>query len=132
MRISDWSSDVCSSDLSLPVEMVQKWKSSGTPLRRENFTHSRRLLTTHLRSQSLNFEMKPRTSLDNKTEYQYPGSLVCGEMVAGFMLAVTIPSRQMWEMNLIVIELNRSEFEALRSEEHTSELQSLMRISYAV
>src|SRR3546814_4139121 len=28
--------------------------------------------------------------------------------------------------------LHRSELEALRSEEHTSELQSLMRISYAV
>src|SRR3546814_9448237 len=31
-----------------------------------------------------------------------------------------------------IIEFNDPEIEALRSEEHTSELQSLMRISYAV
>src|SRR3546814_1429466 len=78
MRISDWSSDVCSSDLSTP------W-----PL-------PRRLLPAPRRARSLadrcNWPAKrPLSSFSRR------GAARCG-----------------------------------RSEEHTSELQSLMRISYAV
>src|SRR3546814_19758995 len=36
MRISDWSSDVCSSDLNFPPPAVVSWRSKdGTPLRAE-------------------------------------------------------------------------------------------------
>src|SRR3546814_2368193 len=70
MRISDWSSDVCSSDLS----------SSATPI-------------------------------------VVPSPGVAGEGANGTQPASDVPD------GLAV---------ATRSEEHTSELQSLMRISYAV
>src|SRR3546814_9499939 len=36
------------------------------------------------------------------------------------------------EVQQILLNLTRNSMEAMRSEEHTSELQSLMRISYAV
>src|SRR3546814_9948910 len=83
MRISDWSSDVCSSDLGLPV-----------PVKSSCFFCA---------------AMKPH-------EVQ------------------TLPA---WCLRLIVLMEARAaprliNVEGLRSEEHTSELQSLMRISYAV
>src|SRR3546814_15681923 len=31
MRISDWSSDVCSSDLSAPLILADLWKEAGLP-----------------------------------------------------------------------------------------------------
>src|SRR3546814_3351053 len=40
--------------------------------------------------------------------------------------------RELQSPKSVVIELTAGEYDLLRSEEHTSELQSLMRISYAV
>src|SRR3546814_3352111 len=77
MRISDWSSDVCSSDL------------------------TRRSLRANRRGTS-------RTA-SGPTENSRPGTCTVSRRV---------PVQGMWTR--------------WRSEEHTSELQSLMRISYAV
>src|SRR3546814_4055870 len=55
-----------------------------------------------------------------------------------FMVKVTTPSRFSYVRNLFIVIfagfglLENSENDSMRSEEHTSELQSLMRISYAV
>src|SRR3546814_7666624 len=78
MRISDWSSDVCSSDLLKRRRMrfpLLVWSLSSSPYRR-----GKRICSSALSRQSPSAPMKA----------------------------------------------------AIRSEEHTSELQSLMRISYAV
>src|SRR3546814_3144667 len=101
MRISDWSSDVCSSDLGVlnfavsaqqdreqleqPFQAAIQRRSAQPPLRLEELLprRSSRLPSQHLR---------------------------------------------LWLGLLPVLE----QFQTPRSEEHTSELQSLMRISYAV
>src|SRR3546814_8017411 len=92
MRISDWSSDVCSSDLA-PASVAAKCSRASR-------------LSRTLAQASTNRSMSSR---------------VCG----GCMMAVSIKSP----------DCSRSQVghsPRARSEEHTSELQSLMRISYAV
>src|SRR3546814_7310057 len=89
MRISDWSSDVCSSDLD---------KIAGAAKLKERLDAA-------------------RLELD---QAQRGGDLArAGELSYG-----TIPQLQK--------QLADAEGATKRSEEHTSELQSLMRISYAV
>src|SRR3546814_8028225 len=94
MRISDWSSDVCSSDLGSPEEY------------KENLLHVK-----------VGEEINQRKVLRKLVDMQYERN----------------------DMNLVrgkfrvrgdTIEIHPAYDE--RSEEHTSELQSLMRISYAV
>src|SRR3546814_5133105 len=99
MRISDWSSDVCSSDLG-------SWPSSATrKLTKLTPYYSGEKRSTrgpgiHLRSACIN--------------EKEPGALRCG----------SLPGRG---------RVGQADHRRIpRSEEHTSELQSLMRISYAV
>src|SRR3546814_1777242 len=95
MRISDWSSDVCSSDLRLVY-------SSALPSRLGKGTDASRL--------SLTFGfMLPSSGVPNT-----PGMIELTRMPR------SIRSRAIGSTS------------PFRSEEHTSELQSLMRISYAV
>src|SRR3546814_9185755 len=87
MRISDWSSDVCSSDLlaQARVQPAIQWAGSLRPA---------------------------------------PGRVPEG---------VRRSPRQIPQKDAIVAAIgNRHQITQRRSEEHTSELQSLMRISYAV
>src|SRR3546814_6114743 len=122
MRISDWSSDVCSSDLRpyqvddlLHLEDIgaAQFSPDGKRLYFEHFTRfdaqpgfNREWVRGQLRSRLLmadvggNAEAAPAFA-------QQPD--------AGYTLAGLSPDGR-----------------RLRSEEHTSELQSLMRISYAV
>src|SRR3546814_3152920 len=88
MRISDWSSDVCSSDLALAVHAVQK-------------------ISERIAAEGIRIRV---------TGSAQPVELVatCGDHMAFVDALVTT-----WRAGL-------------RSEEHTSGLQSLMRISYAV
>src|SRR3546814_1014672 len=95
MRISDWSSDVCSSDLDIeriPAEQVE-W------------------LEAHFRAQV--FPIVTPQALDPAHPFPF------------------IPNRGSGVM-FDLVRLSDSEPVRERSEEHTSELQSLMRISYAV
>src|SRR3546814_5874829 len=93
MRISDWSSDVCSSDL--PSAMLAEIVSSES---RKPFS------VTVTRSSSIRSRSPTPTS--------------------------GVPSER---SNVVVVEsVHEGSVPAARSEEHTSELQSLMRISYAV
>src|SRR3546814_5005222 len=102
MRISDWSSDVCSSDL-LPALMQPLWDTI------------------------------------NIATIGTLAAIVMAVPVAFMAARNTTPSvRFVRPLALLVIVASRS-INALiwalllvRSEEHTSELQSLMRISYAV
>src|SRR3546814_2402132 len=101
MRISDWSSDVCSSDLLYPAELrapkeIFNWPPAilSQPVRVNEKTGDIRLGSLHeMRQRVLNSILDFRRN-EGKGQRRY--------------------------------------FNAFRSEEHTSELQSLMRISYAV
>src|SRR3546814_6319193 len=114
MRISDWSSDVCSSDL-LAIDRqigVAPERGQIAILRRKRHLEGvpRRAFVQRQRGQRIE---RPRG--------QVPG---VHQIDAGSAAAAGIEGRQ-----LVGHGLDR---EAARSEEHTSELQSLMRISYAV
>src|SRR3546814_6976706 len=100
MRISDWSSDVCSSDLS--------W----TPL--EGPMHG--FLVTHNESISMAdyYSVKDGATVAYRPTVHYAYH-PCDDAV----LSLHEIAGKNWDMQP-------------RSEEHTSELQSLMRISYAV
>src|SRR3546814_10881328 len=98
MRISDWSSDVCSSDLaSLPERSGELSGGAGRPAK-------------PLRGRAGAGRKPPRTA-------RQPRLALCG---AG---------RRPQSLNRAACSARSRAF---RSEEHTSEIQSLMRISYAV
>src|SRR3546814_8585991 len=98
MRISDWSSDVCSSDLIVDFYLPPEGCSY-------------RLAVVSMRK-------------------QYPGH------AKRVMFGLWSVLRQFMYTKFIVVvdhDINPRDWkEVVRSEEHTSELQSLMRISYAV
>src|SRR3546814_2019670 len=94
MRISDWSSDVCSSDLANTIY----W--NGTAV-------DPATLKSYLR-QTTQMDPEPELRLEPDPNARYA--------LVDQVLAVA----------------KQSQVTKMRSEEHTSELQSLMRISYAV
>src|SRR3546814_4712379 len=109
MRISDWSSDVCSSDLS------SKRLRSGR-LRR-SFRISHRLI-----SPPENPALTSRSAKPLKSSAEASDSSSAEDPIAAVNASTVTPSKAGGRWN----DMPR------RSEEHTSELQSLMRISYAV
>src|SRR3546814_8043888 len=110
MRISDWSSDVCSSDLGLP--------RCGSGKRRQGIEMF--LLIDNYDSFTYNL-------------YHYLGELGA-EVVVRRNDSLTASEALAMRPAGIVISPGPCDPEraGIRSEEHTSELQSLMRISYAV
>src|SRR3546814_5313708 len=123
MRISDWSSDVCSSDLG-PVRRgfrsglrtgVHGWRSSTDQVSSNNRLHD---------DASDNGRTPP------------PGStrpaIAAPPLLAPNPLFIVIIKRARMGALLDKCRSCSSYWTASRSEEHTSELQSLMRISYAV
>src|SRR3546814_4016736 len=102
MRISDWSSDVCSSDLeALTPPAVSSLEASGAGHGEANTAVTK--FQNLLHSASVNLVKRFAILPDQ----------------AGAYIA--------W-LSDIIADVDT----AIRSEEHTSELQSLMRISYAV
>src|SRR3546814_3542532 len=127
MRISDWSSDVCSSDL---LSGLQR-KSINSLVRLSRAPCSwvvssvgggRDDSETFIESQPLTDADRRVISLDGRDEIAF--RRLC-QSVVSLRLIFSLPqdSRPV---------LNQTELSSFRSEEHTSELQSLMRISYAV
>src|SRR3546814_3870062 len=96
MRISDWSSDVCSSDLEV-VAQAARQAAAVDP----DATVAR-----------LHVETAETTGRERAVRIRGAG----GEVAIGAAERAVVPAGAV----------------AARSEEHTSELQSLMRISYAV
>src|SRR3546814_3091899 len=119
MRISDWSSDVCSSDLSFGYEIIDEHADSGEGERSFQLfglplTATRDTTDDPLDPSSgtrLLFSLTPTTGVGSE-------SLLFLTSVAGGSAYYAIAH----------IRGGTDK----RSEEHTSELQSLMRISYAV
>src|SRR3546814_6301156 len=121
MRISYWSSDVFSSDL---------WTLSGA------INYDAELgVGWRLRPQA-DFAYRSAVNFD---AFNTPSLLQPGYVVVNANVSLTDPSER-WRLSVGVSNLTDkryivggfSDLPASRSEEHTSELQSLMRISYAV
>src|SRR3546814_9208863 len=106
MRISDWSSDVCSSDLSFGY-CAKKGRGDG-------FVAGQ---------------------LCNVTGGHVPAGARSSDWINS---SAVIPcwrevlARSRYSRQAVILPSSRNSKTATRSEEHTSELQSLMRISYAV
>src|SRR3546814_4805537 len=123
MRVSDWSSDVCSSDLSrtcwyVVVELVRALGLIGDSVRRGDDQRLGQaieklsgltLLATRLASD----ELWVLINLVEATARRFANNSLHSRVA---LLAERAPAYRL----------------RMRSEEHTSELQSLMRISYAV
>src|SRR3546814_1272637 len=132
MRISDWSSDVCSSDLregrfrSLGVEQPTTGMVTRDP-RAWNFeleTAKRYGAGDELIGQFQNVE-KQLVDAGNKLVRSQGGAK--GPEATGLAVQKALDAKRK-EMQ----EATGALYKQVRSEEHTSELQSLMRISYAV
>src|SRR3546814_6362504 len=115
MLISDWSSDVCSSDLLAPFLDKQLVRIGGgfrvRPVEEAEIV-ANVVGEYRLEEGAQNVPMDSRR--DGRILDQH-----CGGDIAEDEMAVTVAP----------VEMARGNF---RSEEHTSEIQSLMRISYAV
>src|SRR3546814_6287660 len=123
MRISDWSSDVCSSDLGFAGK-----SSLSTWLTRILINEALGRVRANKRRRS-RLEDSSVPILDDYREKLMRGStpptspeaaVACGQI------------RQILEDAIARLPAPFRTVFVLRSEEHTSELQSLMRISYAV
>src|SRR3546814_4890782 len=108
MRISDWSSDVCSSDLVNDAPEVAS--------------------DTAVVVKGAALAITPAILSASDAEVSDPGliTFTVSNQVAGMVLLSGLAAAS---FTLADIEAGLVNF---RSEEHTSELQSLMRISYAV
>src|SRR3546814_7043609 len=114
MRISDWSSDVCSSDL------------GGM-----NFAVDPRLSVSRV-------NLRPASLWRSGSEahdLRHPGQSLLAHLTFGDVGTSEDAFSAHRQVTLLDRRKARGELETAdisRSEEHTSELQSLMRISYAV
>src|SRR3546814_7591388 len=111
MRISDWSSDVCSSDLEAAAQILPQVDLAIS--RQENALS---VLTGRAPA-----AIRPRAKLSGLQAPPLPGGLPS-------TLLRRRPDIAQAELSLAASDATLD----ARSEEHTSELQSLMRISYAV
>src|SRR3546814_6026177 len=107
MRISDWSSDVCSSDLAAALSFYRSRLPSKMTIN---------MATGYYTFAPADFSVNPAGAKTDLTIKHTDGGLSQVDVdlqSGGSITQLPISGR-------------------LRSEEHTSELQSLMRISYAV
>src|SRR3546814_5427013 len=121
MRISDWSSDVCSSDLLFALAF-EHFRNRDTGPLRDNLGN---FLIGHLVTQQLVLGLAVLVDhLQAAFEVREDAVL---QLSHARQIALTPPSLQLG-LGLLDLLLHLGS----RSEEHTSDLQSLMRISYAV
>src|SRR3546814_4514374 len=120
IRISDWNSDVCSSDplnnnhLQTERQVVALWRKMAYP-----FT----LLVMITIAAPIGFMQTRRGGVGSKV---FIGILLGVGFFMLNQLALNVGMLSKWAPWVTALVPN------LRSVEHTSELQSLMRISYAV
>src|SRR3546814_7289490 len=130
MRISDWSSDVCSSDLlrvHYPEDSVNFGSADDeTPLGGAAFYAP----SGKSKASCLHYRVRFPSDFEFAKGGKLPG-LYAGEAPSG---GEKVSGKDGWSIRLMWREDGEGELYeyVYRSEEHTSELQSLMRISYAV
>src|SRR3546814_3592551 len=121
MRISDWSSDVCSSDLLLVEFARQRCDAAHEGAGDAQYVDFRQ--DCFLNSEAGVSRSPPRTHTSPRP-WSLPGSgFARPAIVTDFMSSAPESTSLCSAIPCYV---------PARSEEHTSELQSLMRISYAV
>src|SRR3546814_6817280 len=106
MRISDWSSYVCSADLAVAQFMLQP----------------------HAEEAAVRRGVEAFAEIRTYVEAQIDDRLSTGSTDDVLGLLAAAKDRE----GLSLDEITATAMQLVRSEEHTSELQSLMRISYAV
>src|SRR3546814_9747426 len=118
MRISDWSSDVCSSDLSAAPSGRNRCRNSARWRRAPNAeatsaTEALRVTRLHMAASPLGRCRSGRAEhfVEILLDRRHDAEAILGERLQ---------------------HVQRRPRSHQRSEEHTSELQSLMRISYSV
>src|SRR3546814_6298415 len=133
MRISDWSSDVCSSDLADIRYLETEFGARANMRQLERWNQDDFLYATPTAQQYLAGE-RALAHLDgvqpNGPDYVAPPVMVAmvqtpADLPSAPQAAPASPAPTQIRSDIAVIR-------EARSEEHTSELQSLMRISYAV
>src|SRR3546814_2537838 len=116
MRISDWSSDVCSSDLNaqklVADMMAQRVVDRFEPVQVDEDQRGARAVVRG--GIQLPFGLPPQMKAVGKPRHR----IVHGKIVKAVEAGADAAEQPVQRID--------------RSEEHTSELQSLMRISYAV
>src|SRR3546814_1667764 len=127
MRISDWSSDVCSSDLGAVHALAQGPGNTGARTRRHGAPGRGRSVSEEQRLYGINavraaFARRPQAL---RKLYLAEARIPQLQPLLKWCVANRIGYR-------VVAEDDLRKLASSRSEEHTSELQSLMRISYAV
>src|SRR3546814_8279242 len=129
MRISDWSSDVCSSDLGACVNVVAYLEHGES-----GFDANDAIASLDIEA-AVRRHFGRRHPLDDPFRHVFPGGAhpdvlgsvhrtapVCSTRIASIAINVALDRRRSRKEN--------SKTSLMRSEEHTSELQSLMRITY--
>src|SRR3546814_7983455 len=119
MRISDWSSDVCSSDL---AHIVNTGSIAGLVALPERGVYAATKYAVVAISETLRIELAP---------HDIGVTVICPGSVRTRILGAGNPNGQPETRCQDTLPQEHAGW-CGRSEEHTSELQSLMRISYAV
>src|SRR3546814_7950203 len=132
MRISDWSSDVCSSDLVLGL-VREHYHDFGPTLAVEYLAERHQITISHetLRKWMIKEGLWKDRDARRPRPYQPRYRRDCrGELIQ------LDGSKHWWFEDrgpqcTLLVYIDDATSELMRSEEHTSELQSLMRTSYA-
>src|SRR3546814_6229322 len=128
MRISDWSSDVCSSDL---VRLrIYRFGHAGIPETRPHIEAFFKSIEVQvLRYLAGGFEPETKMREEQRVSARNSKTHPIFLHLLEDMLDIVFSTYNVTPHEGLQ---GRSPREVIRSEEHTSELQSLMRISYAV
>src|SRR3546814_7071762 len=131
MRISDWSSDVCSSDLKATF-FTLGWVAERYPALLRRIANAGHEIASHGYDHRRVFTFTPEEfrqdlKISRDLIQQASGKPVIGYRAPSF----SIDARTPWAHPILVEEGYAYSSSVARSEEHTSELPSLMRISYA-
>src|SRR3546814_1979454 len=118
MRISDWSSDVCSSDLGTHV--TQKGSLVAPDRLRFDFSHFQPMTAAELAEVERRVNAEIRANHGAEVRHM--------DMQEALDFGAMALFGEKYGERVRVLRMG----DTSRSEEHTSELQSLMRISYAV
>src|SRR3546814_10371683 len=127
MRISDWSSDVCSSDLAEHATKIKR-RLFAAVLNTERFHATMVWHPYHTAGNGRAAPINACLLEDDHTHALIRCDNSCSKTrragPENHDICLLVPLIGCWQ--------NDGHAQATRSEEHTSELQSLMRISYAV
>src|SRR3546814_8781333 len=124
MRMSDWSSDVCSSDLIFPVpNRVETDRRGAFNDRSRTHAESSTILASRADS------VADRDGRLARCDRRFPRLEFVKEVGRLVVPVVVVPAS---DGEAAVPGRSRAKAHGRRSEEHKSELQSLMRTSYAV